>query len=177
MQRMKKLRISIKECMNSWWNNQIPICRGDKYFCHGFYDPWLFLCLQQVSIWCSWVQILLIEQWTVFENCVFQGFVGSDPFEEGMDWFCSGWFVNNLCLKQKTERIWYLVVGSSPFGRLFLTVYLKKTVQSIVRSFRLNEIAKMDLWNFEKKKARKNGRNLSKSPVFSCFLGRIFFDR
>ena len=27
MQRMKKLRISIKECMNSWWNNQIPICR------------------------------------------------------------------------------------------------------------------------------------------------------
>ena len=88
--------------------------------------PWLFLCLQQVSIWCSWVQILLIEQWTVFENCVFQGFVGSDPFEEGMDWFCSGWFVNNLCLKQKTERIWNLVVGSSPFGRLFLTVYLKK---------------------------------------------------
>ena len=38
-----------------------------------------------------------------------------------------------------------LVVGSSPFGRLFLTVYLEKTVQSIVRSFRLNEIAKMDL--------------------------------
>ena len=63
----------------------IPICRGDKYFCHGFYDSWLFLCLQQVSIWCSWVQILLIEQWTVFENYVFQGFVGSDPFEEGMD--------------------------------------------------------------------------------------------
>ena len=56
-----------------------------KKFFPRVYDPWLFLCLQQVSIWCSWVQILLIEQWTVFENCVFQGFVGSDPFEEGMD--------------------------------------------------------------------------------------------
>ena len=28
-----------------------------KSFCHGFYDPWLFLCLQQVSIWFSIVRI------------------------------------------------------------------------------------------------------------------------
>ena len=35
------------------------------------------------------------------------------------------------------------------------------------------EKGKRDLWNSEKMQGRKNGRNLSKSPVFSFFLVRI----
>ena len=60
------------------------------------YDPWLFLCLQQVSIWFSWVQILFLAQWVYFEKIFFQRFVGSIPIGEGMDLFWKGLFVNNL---------------------------------------------------------------------------------
>jgi len=51
-----------------------------KSFCHGFYDPWLFLRLPLVNIWFSWVQILFLVQWGYFEKIFFQRFVGSSPF-------------------------------------------------------------------------------------------------
>ena len=129
---------------------QIPICRGDKHFCHGFYDPWLFLCLQQVSIWFSWVQILFLAQWVYFEKIFFQRFAGSIPIGEGMDLFWKELFVNNLCLTQKTGRIWNPVVGSSPSGRLRSVFSSWKIAFSVVRILRLEEKSKMDLWKFEK---------------------------
>ena len=67
-----------------------------KKFLPRVYDPWLFLCLQQVNIWFSWVQILFLYQWIYFEKKIFRCFVGSDPLEEGMDLFWKGLFVNNL---------------------------------------------------------------------------------
>ena len=76
-----------------------------KRFCHGFYDPWLFLCLQLVNIWFSWVQILFLVQWVYFEKIFFQRFVGSIPIGEGMDLFWKGLFVKDLCLTQKNGRI------------------------------------------------------------------------
>ena len=50
-----------------------------KSFCHGFYDPWLFLCLQWSNIWDSLVRILLSAQWIYFKK-TFLAFRGFDPY-------------------------------------------------------------------------------------------------
>ena len=138
---------------------------------------WLFLCLQRCNIWFSVVRILLRRRWSDFEKVVFNCFVGSDPPTEGMECFCSALFVNILCRTQKNGRIWSPVVGSSPSGRLCSLLNSPKSVFSVVRSLRLEEKSKMDRYKFEKRQARKKRRNLSKSPLFSFFLGRIDFDQ
>ena len=68
-------------------------------------------------------------------------------------------------------------MGSSPSGRLCSLLNSPKSVFSLVRSLRLEEKSKMDRYKFEKRQARKKRRNLSKSPLFSFFLGRIDFDQ
>ena len=61
--------------------------------------------------------------------------------------------------------------------RLFNSVSLfLKIPFSRVQILAVGKNRKMDRYFFEKKQGRKNGRNLSKSPVFSCFLVRIDFD-
>ena len=52
-----------------------------KSFCHGFYDPWLFLCLQQVSIWFSIVRICPLKRWSYFVFAFYIAFESMWRFE------------------------------------------------------------------------------------------------
>ena len=67
-------------------------------------------------------------------------------------------------------------MGSSPFGCSIRFRFFLKIPFSRVQILAVGKNRKMDRYFFEKKQGRKNGRNLSKSPVFSCFLVRIDFD-
>ena len=78
---------------------------------------------------------------------------------------------------KKTERILNYVASSNPFGCLKAIFNCWKSAFSVVRILSVGEKSILDLWKTEKSYRRKKRRYLSKSPFFSYFRGRIYFDR
>ena len=92
------------------------------------FDPWLFLCLQQVNIWFSWVQILFLYQWIYFEK-TFLGFRGFDPYRRRDGSVLEGTICKQFVMSVKNRKNLKPCRGFKSFRSLVFRIqFMKKCV-------------------------------------------------